>query len=253
MLYMMPKMFMQHCSSDFRRIKSTLETVDGWLSEGEARYLYALARQGPGKGAIVEIGSWKGKSTIFLAAGSMKASREKIHAIDHHKGGPDQEGLGYKDIDTQGEFRKNIRNAGVENHVVPVIMGSVEAIQNWNEPIRLLWIDGNHDYEAVKNDFLLWEPYVIDGGVIAFHDTYAWEGPRRVVAQYLLNSNRFTILGFIDTITAVKKQPPSQLGRVRMKLLLCIRQLYILGRQHVLPGEIRKWAKAVLRALASTR
>lgn len=227
-----------------------MEKIDGWLSEGEAKYLYSLACYGPGTGALVEIGSWKGKSTVVLAAGSKAARREKVYAIDPHRGGPDQEGLGYKNIDTEGEFRENIRTAGVDDYVVPMVMRSSDAVQTWQDPIRLLWIDGDHDYGAVKNDFILWEPHVIDGGVVAFHDTYAWEGPRKVVEEYILPSNRFSILGFVDTITAAKKQRPCHWDKMRRRIFLSIRYLYILGRQHVLPGEIRKWTKSILRAIA---
>jgi len=240
-------------SYHFSEIRQIIRTVDGWLSESEAKYLYSLASYGPGKGAIVEIGSWKGKSTIALAAGCLAAGREKVFAIDHHKGGPDQKELGYRDIDTEAEFRQNIKLAGVEERVVPLVMKSDAAVQHWEGPIRFLWIDGDHDYQAVKNDFFLWEPLVVNGGVIALHDTYAWEGPRRVVEEYILASDRFSILGFVDTITAVKKQRPSPRDKIRIKVLLFIRHLYILGRQHILPGEIRKWTKAILRIIASVR
>lgn len=237
----------------FREIKKIIQGVEGWLSEGEAKYLYSLASHGPGQGALVEIGSWKGKSTIVLASGSSAAGREKVYAIDHHKGSPEHEGLGYKEIDTEAEFRQNIGIAAIEEYVVPMVMRSDEAVQKWEGPIRLLWIDGDHDYEAVRNDFLLWEPYVVPGGVIAFHDTYAWEGPRRVVEEYILGSDRFSILGFVDAITAVKKKRPSYGEKIKSEALLAVRHLYILGRQHILPGEIRKWTKSLLRAMSSVK
>lgn len=238
----------------FQRLKAKLEGVDGWLTESEGKYLYSLACHGPGRGALVEIGSWKGKSTIILATGSRAAGREKIYAIDHHKGGTDQDELGYEGVDTEAEFRQNIKAAGIEDHVIPMVMKSGEAVDRWEKPIRLLWIDGNHDYEAVKNDFLLWEPHVIKGGVIAFHDTYAWEGPRRVVEEYILPSDQFSIIGFVDSITAIRKTQQSTIfGKMKRPLLLFVRHLYILGRQHILPGEIRKWTKVCLRFMASVR
>src|SRR3989442_1512610 len=64
------------------------DNVPGWLSGPDARTLYALAHHGPGQGAIVEIGSAWGKSTIFLAAGSKRAGREHVTAIDPHTGDP---------------------------------------------------------------------------------------------------------------------------------------------------------------------
>ena len=241
------------CLLPFREIQNTIQKVEGWLTQNEAKYLYSLAYRGPGKGALVEIGSWKGKSTIVLATGSRAAGRERVYAIDHHKGGLDQEGLGYVEVDTEAEFRQNIQSAGIEDYVVPMVMKSSEAVQKWEGPIRLLWIDGDHDYEAVKNDFLLWEPYIVPGGVIAFHDTYAWEGPRRVVEEYILGSDRFSILGFVDAITAVKKKRPSYGEKIKREALLGIRRLYILGRQHILPGEIRKWTKSLLRVMSSVK
>ena len=238
----------------FHQVKATIEKVDGWLTESEIKYLYSLACRGPGQGALVEIGSWKGKSTIILASGSRAVGREKVYAIDHHKGGLDQDQLGYEGVNTEAEFRQNIKAAGIEDHVIPMVMKSEEAIRGWEKPIRLLWIDGDHHYETVKNDFLLWEPYVITGGVIAFHDTYAWEGPRRVVEEHFLRSDRFSILGFVDSITAVKKtRRLSTRDKIKRKIFLAIRHLYILGRQHILPGEIRKWTKICLRVIASAK
>lgn len=89
--------------------------VPGMLSQNEGEYLYHLAQLNPAKGVIVEIGSWKGKSTICLALGSMAVSGEKVYAVDPHKPLAEE---GYTE-DTEAQFRENIRNAGVESHVVP--------------------------------------------------------------------------------------------------------------------------------------
>jgi len=133
-----------------------------------------------------------------------------------------------------------------------MVMKSSEAAQGWCQPVRLLWIDGDHNYEAVKEDFLLWEPHVIEGGVIALHDTYTWEGPRKVVEENILRSDRFSILGLVDSITAVKKiQRIPTRSKIKRKFLLLTCYLYILGRQHTLPGEIRKWAKRTMKMLSS--
>jgi len=239
--------------ASFGAVRKHIELVDGWLSDGEAKYLYSLARFGPGQGSIVEIGSWKGKSTIVLAAGSTISRRENIYAVDPHRGGPDQESLGLMNIDTEPEFRANIAAAGVESQVIPIVKGSTDAARDWRGPIRLLWIDGDHSYEAVKSDFLLWEPFVVQGGIIAFHDTYAWEGPRRLVEERFISSGDFTPIGFVDTITAVRKQPLSFKAKWKLHALLAVRRIYLMGREHKLPGEVRKWSKAVLRAMSAIR
>jgi len=238
----------------FNEVENIIKTIDGWLTRYEARYLYLLAQLGPAHGVIVEIGSWKGKTTIALAHGSKAAGREQIYAIDHHEGGPDQEKFGHTEVNTEKEFRHNIALAGIEESVVPMVMKSNDAVVGWQKPIRLLWIDGDHRYEGVKNDFLMWEPHVVEGGVIAFHDTFAWDGPRRVVEEYVLRSNRFSILGFVDGITAVRKVAKlTPLKKMKNGLLLFLRRLYILGRQHTLPGAIRKCTKHAMRAIASVR
>jgi len=235
-------------------IKHILSTVDGWLSYHEALYLYSLAAVGSGRGKILEIGSWKGKSTIILARGSKWSKREQVYAVDPHKGGPDQESHGYKSIDSEIEFRSNVEREGVADYVIPLVMKSEEAVVGWSEPIRLLWIDGDHSYEAVKKDFLLWEPFVAPGGVIAFHDTYSWEGPKRVVEEMILPSRSFVVIGLVDSITAVKKiarRTPQTF--LRNWGFLFLRYLYNLGRRHILPGDLRKLFKSMLKWLSYVR
>ena len=235
-------------------IKHILSTVDGWLSYHEALYLYSLAAAGSGKGKILEIGSWKGKSTIILARGSKRSNREQVYAVDPHKGGPDQESHGYKSVDSEMEFRGNVEREGVADYVIPLVMKSEEAAAGWSGPIRLLWIDGDHSYEAVKKDFLLWEPFVVPGGVIAFHDTYSWEGPRRVVEEMVFTSRDFVIIGLVDSITAVKKiARGTPLTFLRNRCFLFLRYLYNLGRRHILPGDLRKLFKSMLGWLSYVR
>jgi hypothetical protein len=110
---------------------------------------------------------------IALALGAAKAHRENIYAIDPHAVQPEE---GYLE-DTRSAFVANIRRASVDGQVIPMIMTSKEAARDWRQPIRLLWIDGDHRYESVKEDFQLWEPFLVDGGIIALHDTIRKKGP----------------------------------------------------------------------------
>src|ERR1041385_9078450 len=98
--------------------KAQVDTVEGWLNEAEGRLLYRLARACSGKGVIVEIGSWKGKSTIQLANGSHDGRRIKIHAVDPHTGSPEHQS-GTPGVWTFDEFQRNIKAAGVRDVVVP--------------------------------------------------------------------------------------------------------------------------------------
>ena len=106
-----------------------IENVDGWLTNNEAEFLYRVARNGYGKGVIVEIGSWKGKSTICLAKGSKDAKREKVYAIDPHLGNTEL----VKQGDTFSEFMKNINFAKVDDYIIPLKMKSEEAAKKWAE------------------------------------------------------------------------------------------------------------------------
>jgi len=206
--------------------------VPGMPTQNEVEYLYRLGQSNPGKGVILEIGSWKGKSTICLARGSMIANGEKVYAVDPHKPLADE---GYVE-DTEAEFLANIREAGVETHVVPLVMTSEEAAKKWHQPIRLLWIDRDHRYEQVRKDFLLWEPHVIDGGIIAMHDTIRKRGPKRVLWEIVFPSNRFQRISIVDNLTAVRKVKRVSLrGRLAKWLIIGCRGLYIAARKVRLP------------------
>jgi predicted O-methyltransferase YrrM len=165
-------------------------SVRGWLTGPDARLLFAFAQRGPGRGAIVEIGSAWGRSTIVLAKGSKSVSRERIYAIDPHTGDPwyleEQQVVGFSSLDA---FRVNLRKYGVADWVIPVVSTSREAAQALDTgPVRLLYIDGLHTYEGVKTDIDMWLPRVISGGIILFDDytnTKPGVGVRQAVDELL--------------------------------------------------------------------
>jgi len=183
-----------------------MENVEGWLQEKEGEFLYRTAKNVSGEHAIVEIGSWKGKSTICLALGSKAGNKAKVYAVDPHTGSTELKEI-YGEIWTLEDFKSNIRSAGCKDIVVPIVKTSEEAAEGWNKPIEFLFIDGAHEYELVKLDFELWHPHLIKGGVIAFHDTTGdrLEGPKRVVEEFVFNSRNFRDIGFIDSITFATK------------------------------------------------
>ena len=184
------------------------------------------------KGGIVRIGSWKGKSTIALALGAAKVHAEKIHAIDPHRIMPEE---GYLE-DTEADFLANIEQAGVAHQVVPLIMTSEAAAKNWRQPICLLWIDGDHRYEPTKLDFSLWEPHLVEGGILAMHDTIRKPGPKRVLWEEVFRCDRFQEIVIVDNITAVRKVAHATIGlSIRKNLSLMARGLYIAARKTHLP------------------
>jgi predicted O-methyltransferase YrrM len=191
---------------DLTNVSEKTKNIDGWLEEMEGCALYAIAKFGPAKGAIVEIGSFKGKSTVWIAQGSKSRNREKVYSIDPHTGSVENK-PGHKfashmppEGTTKFVFLRNLKKYGVYDWVVPIIKKSEDAVKNWNKPIRFLFIDGDHRYKYVRNDFLEWSRYLVKGAIIAFHDYYVWSGPTKVVNKYLRSSSEFSTLGFIKSL-----------------------------------------------------
>jgi predicted O-methyltransferase YrrM len=202
-------------------IVAKVQSVEGWLHPREMRKLFELAKESQGRGAIIEVGSWKGKSTICLASGSRAGRGTKIHAIDPHTGSPEHaETLG--EVRTFKEFQQNIRNAGVEEVVIPHVEESVSAAEKFKEPVEVAFIDGLHEYEGVKADFEAWFPKVVDGGMMAFHDTSCWPGPLKVVSDCLFKSRQFRRVRFVCSLTYGQKVAQNTfLERFENRVMLC--------------------------------
>ena len=182
------------------QITALLAGVEGWLSPGEAAALFACARRCRGRGVIVEIGSWQGRSTIVLAAGTRAGAGTPVYAVDPHQGLPQFGGT-----PTFAAFQANIAAAGVADLVRPIQQCSADAARGFTWPIELIYIDGAHDHAAVLADFTAWFPKVLDGGVMAFHDTVGYPGPRRVVRDHLYRSLRFRHIRFAGRLTYAEK------------------------------------------------
>lgn len=209
------------------RVLSTIAPIDGWLSSHEGYLLYGLAKDLRRNGEIVEIGSWLGKSTICLAAGSQAGSRAKVTAIDPHKGEfSGKNGIGKKSP-TFTRFEKNLIKAGVRDLVVPLLTTSERAEKTWKRPIALLFIDGLHDYQHTLQDFSLWEPHVMEGGVVAFHDAFCGHiGPEKIVLQKILKSNKWSDIGVVGSIIFAKKAKPihfyQKIDVIRCKIFISL-------------------------------
>jgi predicted O-methyltransferase YrrM len=202
------------------------------LTEDEVDFLYRLGQINHCPGVIVEIGSFKGKSTVALARGAAATHQAKVYAIDPHRIQPEE---GYLE-NTQAAFLANIKNGGVENQVVPMIMTSEAAAKGWDKPVRLLWIDGDHRYEPSKLDFNLWEPYVVEGGIIAMHDTIRKPGPKRVLWEKVFRSGRFQEIAIVDNITAMRKvEKAGVFAKIRDYVTLGLRGVYIGARKSRIP------------------
>jgi predicted O-methyltransferase YrrM len=222
----MIKITSTYCESEIESIKAVIDSIEGFLQPAEGLFLYKTAKNCRGRGVIVEIGSWKGKSTTWLAKGSQSGNNIKVYAIDPHTGSSEnREKLG--EVWTYQEFMRNIKKAEVDDIVVSILKTSEEAAREWNgKPIELLWIDGAHEYELVKLDFDLWSPYLVEGGIVAFHDTIVWGGPRRLVKEALYDSHNFSDVRFIDSLTSARKiHTNSRAQRLRNNWVLMLKRI----------------------------
>lgn len=175
--------------------------VEGWLDPDEGRLLYCLAAEADPTGHIVEIGSWHGRSTIWLAAGAQAGRGAHVVAIDPHVGTHLRE----EGATTDQILHTNLVQAGVRDQATILVTTSEVAAADWSRPISLLWIDGDHEYESARRDYLLWEPHLMSDAVVALHDTFVWSGPERVVRELLIETGNFTSFVYADTTTAARR------------------------------------------------
>jgi len=154
--------------------------IAGWLHPDEAAMLCWLAGHAP-PGPIVEIGTFCGKSTVFLASG-MRAD-QTLTAIDPHffaAGAADAHApRGAAGCSSWDAYRRTLERWGLTDRVRTVRERSWEVRPRWSEPIALLWIDGDHSPAAVRRDIADWTGCVLPGGYLAFHDTHPAHARRR--------------------------------------------------------------------------
>lgn len=188
-------------------VTSVAGKIEGCLFPGEEVYLAYLAMSCTGEGVIVEIGSYLGRSAVSLGLGSLQGSRTMVFTYDHFLGDPFME-VSPSQFAT---LQRNIQSSGVASIVIPSNVPSSEAAKSFSDPIELLFVDANHAFEEVENDFNLWSPKVIVGGTVAFHDTFdpvmqglRFDGPLRVIQKYC-KSPEWTIVGRFQSITVVRK------------------------------------------------
>ena len=182
--------------------------VPGYLMENEARLLGLIAACTPGQGAIVEIGSFKGKSTVMLAKVAEHYGLGPIVAIDPHNSPELLDHAANPEVSSYQDFLNNIEAANVAGLVEVHRNYSSEVSSGWDRPIRFLWIDGDHTYRGAKTDFDGFFPHVLPEGVVALHDALnVFSGPIRVFVEDMLRSERFGAAGFVHSIAWSQFRP----------------------------------------------
>jgi predicted O-methyltransferase YrrM len=160
-----------------------IAAVKGFMDpkEGEALHAACRASVGPERPAL-EIGAYCGKSAIYLGL-ACRAAGARLFSVDHHRGSEEnQPGWDYHDpelwdaeagaLDTLPAFRRNIRAAGLEDVVIPMVGRSAEVAKIWSAPLGFLFIDGGHTREAATADYLGWRTHVAPDGLLAIHDVF---------------------------------------------------------------------------------
>lgn len=174
------------------------EAARGFMppAEGEALHdaALALAVAGP----LLEVGTYCGKSSVYLGAAAQRGGRV-LFTVDHHRGSeenqagwewhePDLVDPAVGKMDTLPFFRKTIHDAGLEDTVIAVVGDSSTVAEAWATPLAFLFIDGGHGEEPARADYERWTPHVISGGIFCIHDVFpdARDGGRPPYEQIYL-------------------------------------------------------------------
>jgi predicted O-methyltransferase YrrM len=198
-----------------------LNTVKGFLDPQEGNALYEIAIEASRRGPCLEIGSYCGKSTIYLGSACRK-NNSVLFSIDHHRGSEEQQpGEEYFDpelydpnarrVDTFKEFRNTIEKAGLEDTVVPMVCTSELAARLWSTSLSLVFIDGGHSYGAAYTDYNAWAGHIMPNGYLLIHDIFkdpqkGGQAPYHVY-KLAVASGLFKEVSMINTLGVLKRMP----------------------------------------------
>lgn len=196
-----------------------IETVKGFLNPKEGKALYRLAADASNLGPCLEVGSYCGKSTVYIGS-ACKLMNNTLFAVDHHRGSEEhQPGEEYHDselfdarsqlMDSFHNFRSNMRRADLEECVVPVVAPSAVAARHWNTPLGMVFIDGGHSREAALTDYRCWTRHIVPGGFLAIHDIFpnpadGGQAPYEIY-QLALASAQFELVEMVETLAILRR------------------------------------------------
>jgi predicted O-methyltransferase YrrM len=178
----------------------------GFMPDDEGIALYETALAYAGRGPVLEVGTYCGKSTVYLGAAA-RAGGTTVVTVDHHRGSEEhQAGWEYHDptlvdprtgkIDTLGAFRALMAATGLEEHVIAIVGRSADVARLWRTPLGMLFVDGGHTDAAAQADYEGWARWVAPGGALAIHDVFpdpsdGGQAPYRIYRR-ALDSGAFT-------------------------------------------------------------
>ena len=196
-----------------------INSIKGFLDPEEGEALYRYAKKYSLEGPCLEIGSYCGKSSVYIGSAA-KENGQRLYSIDHHKGSEEQQpGEEYFDpdlinsegdgIDTLPFFLNTIEQSNLKGFVVPVVSSSEEAYEDLSLSFSMVFIDGGHSEEAAQKDYKLWTERLNKGGLLAIHDVFPnpEDGGRPPYNIYLkaLASGNFKEIEIIKTLCLLEK------------------------------------------------
>jgi predicted O-methyltransferase YrrM len=164
-------------------LQAQAEDARGFMPPDEGLALYEAAASVPVGGLpMLEIGSYCGKSAVYLGAGA-RLRDTILFALDHHRGSEEnQAGWEWHEpdlvdpeigrMDTLPRFRRTVYDAGLERAVVAIVGDSPTIGRHWATPLSLLFIDGGHGHDPAHRDYEIWVTHVTAGGLLAIHDVF---------------------------------------------------------------------------------
>ncbi len=196
---------------------SEIKKIKGFMPNHEGMALCKWAEKFSKLGHVLEIGTYCGKSSIYLSFGAKK-NNKYIFTIDHHKGSEEHQiNQEYFDdeiydklnerVDTFPLLIENINKLKI-NNIVPIIGSSKEVSSCWKSKISMLFIDGGHSFESANSDYECWESKIINGGCLVIHDIFenpneGGQAPYEIYQKAL--KNNYTIFERVDTTICLIK------------------------------------------------
>jgi predicted O-methyltransferase YrrM len=197
-----------------------IDRVKGFMDAEEGAALHDACRSSvDAERPALEIGGYCGKSAIYLGV-ACRAAGARLFSVDHHRGSEEnQPGWDYHDpelwdaeagaLDTLPTFRRNVRAAGLEHVVVPIVGRSAAVAKIWGAPLGFLFVDGGHTLEAAMADYEGWRRHVAEGGLLAIHDVFPNPAdggrPPYEIYRLALASGDFEEVGVIKSLRLLRR------------------------------------------------
>jgi predicted O-methyltransferase YrrM len=201
-------------------LRKHAEAARGFMPVDEGQALYEAGLAVAVDGPLLEVGSYCGKSAVYLGAAARERGRV-LFSVDHHRGSeenqpgwewhePDLVDPAVGKMDTLPLFRRTVHDAGLEGTVVAVVGDSPRIAANWATPLALLFIDGGHGEVPARSDYERWTPHVLPGGQLVIHDVFPdpAEGgrpPYEEIYRPALASGRFAEVRAVGSLRVLER------------------------------------------------